>query len=349
MKIVSIINDYYTAFAQKYGNKILPSHIKALNAMRRCRTPESGQLYIACPDCNHAEWRPVSCGHRSCPQCQNHEASQWIDRQTGKLLPAHYFMITFTLPYELRKLVWDNQRSLFSIFFDCVSSTLKDFGQNPRNLGADIGMTMVLHTHSRRLDFHPHIHVIVPGGGINKSRKQWIKKKERFLFSHKALAKVFRARFINALNLANMPIPKGIPSKWVVDCTGVGKGISALKYLSRYLYRGVIGESNIVSNKDGQVTFRYTEGKTGETRYLTLKGEDFLFLIVQHVLPKGFRRARDYGFLHGNAKQTLLLVQMILHVIIKKAEIRKRPPFLCPYCKTPMVIIGFQLTKLNSG
>lgn len=349
MELASIINEYYTSFAQKHRNRILPSHTKALNAMLRCRTPDAGQLYITCPNCNHSELRPVSCGHRSCPKCQNHEASQWIDRQTDKLLPVDYFMTTFTLPYELRNLAWYNQRAVFSIFFDCVSSTLKDFGQNHRNLGADIGMTMVLHTHNRCLDFHPHIHVIVPGGGINKSRKQWIKKKQRFLFSHKALAKVFRARFIHELNSAKLSIPTGVPSKWVVDCTYVGKGITALKYLSRYLYRGVIGESNIISNKNGQVTFQYIESKTGKTKYRTLKGEDFLFLIVQHVLPKGFRRVRDYGFLHGNAKQTLLLVQMALHVIIKKTEIRKRPTFKCPYCKTPMVVIGFQLTEFNSG
>lgn len=250
-------------------------------------------------------------------------------------------MITFTLPYEFRNLVYCNQRLVFSLFFDCVASTLKDFGLNPDNLGAEIGMTMVLHTHSRSLNFHPHIHVIVPGGGVDKQRRQWKKKKGKYLFNHKNLAKVFRARFLTALNKAGLSIPKGAPEKWVVDCTRVGKGISAIKYLSRYLYRGVISEKNIVSNKNGIVTFKYVESKTGKTRYRPLKGEDFLHLTMQHVLPKGFRRARDYGFLHSNAKKLLFLVQLILHVKIKDIEKRPRPAFKCPCCNSPMVVLGF--------
>ena len=163
------------------------------------------------------------------------------------------------------------------------------------------------------------------------------------------MAKVFRARFLAALNQAGLSIPKNIPPKWVVDCAHVGKGITALKYLSRYLYRGVIGEKNIVSNQNGQVTFKYIESKTGNTRYRTLNGEDFLHLIIQHVLPKGFRRVRDYGFLHGNAKKMLFLVQLILHVVIKGLELRPRPAFKCPRCKSPMVIIGFRQTAWKPG
>jgi len=135
----------------------------------------------------------------------------------------------------------------------------------------------------------------------------------------------------------------------VIDCTRVGKGISALKYLSRYLYRGVISEKNIVSNQNGQVTFKYIESKTGSTLYRTLKGEDFLHLILQHVLPKGFRRVRDYGFLHGNAKKLLSLVQLILHVVIEAIKQRPRPVFKCPFCKSAMVILGFRLTAWKPG
>ncbi|MCG2830820.1 MAG: IS91 family transposase [Desulfobacteraceae bacterium] len=349
MEMASIINQYYNAFIAKYTQTSLPGHLKAMNAIRSCRTPDSGELYVQCPDCSHAEWRPLSCGHRSCPKCQNHEASQWIDRQQAKLLPVLYFMATFTLPYELRSLVWRHQKDMYSILLTCVSSTLKDFGLNPKNLGAEIGMTMVLHTHNRRLDFHPHIHVIVPGGGVDKRRRQWKKKKGKYLFNRKAMAKVFRARFLTALNEAGFSIPKRVPEEWVVDCTCVGKGITALKYLSRYLYRGVISEKNIVSNQNGQVTFKYIESKTGNTLYRILKGEDFLHLILQHVLPKGFRRVRDYGFLHSNAKKLLSLVQLILHVVIKGIKQRPRPLFKCPRCQSPMVILGFRRPVWESG
>ena len=123
MELSPIIEQYYDAFMVKYGRRALPGQLKALNAISGCRTPDSGELYVSCPDCNHAEWKPLSCGHRSCPRCQNHEASRWIDRQQGKLLPVPYFMVTFTLPYELRLLVYRNQRSVYSIFFACVVST----------------------------------------------------------------------------------------------------------------------------------------------------------------------------------------------------------------------------------
>jgi len=136
-------------------------------------------------------------------------------------------------------------------------------------------MTMVLHTHNRKLDFHPHIHVVAPGGGIDKHRRQWKKKKGKYLFNQDAMAKVFRARFLAALNEAGLSIPRNIPSEWVVDCKHVGKGLTALKYLSKYLYHGVISEKNIISNQDGEVTFKYIESKTGNTQYRTLKGEDF--------------------------------------------------------------------------
>ena len=349
MEIASIIDQYYDAFIAKHGGTALPGQLKALNAIRGCRTPDSGELYVSCNDCNHAEWKPLSCGHRSCPTCQNHEASRWIDRQQGKLLPVPYFMATFTLPYELRSLTYCNQRVVYSIFFSCVVSTLKDFGLNPKNLGAEVGMTMVMHTHSRKLDFHPHIHVIVPGGGIDKRRRQWKKKKSKYLFNHKNLAIVFRARFLAALNDAELPIPVGVPHKWVVDCTPVGKGITAIKYLSRYLYRGVISEKNIVSNKNGQVTFKYIESKTSIIRYRILKGEDFLRLIMQHVLPRGYRRVRDYGFLHGNAKKMLFLVQLVLHVKIKEIKPRPRPVFKCPCCKSSMTVVGYRLGSWVPG
>ena len=342
MKMASIINQYHDAFMTKYGDAALPGHLKARTAIRGCRTPASGELYVGCSDCSHAEWRPLSCGHRSCPQCQNHEVSRWIDRQQDKLLPVPYFLITFTLPYELRALAFHNQKLMFSLLFLCVSSTLKDFGLNPKKLGAQIGMTMVLHTHSRKLDFHPHIHVVVPGGGVDIRRRQWKKKKGKYLFYHKALANVFRARFLNALNESKLTIPKQVPKKWVVDCSHAGNGITALKYLSRYLYRGVISEKNIISNRNGMVTFKYTECKTQRARFRILKGEDFLKLLMQHVLPKGFRRIRDYGFLHSKAKKLLFLVQLILSVTIKKIEHRPRPAFKCPRCDSPMIILGFR-------
>jgi putative transposase/transposase-like zinc-binding protein len=283
-------------------------------------------------------WSPLSCGHRHCPQCQNHEVNQWLDRQKQKLLPVDYFMVTFTLPAQLRELTRRNQKTIYSIFFDCVKSTLNDFGLNPKKLDGEMGLTAVLHTHNRKLDYHPHIHVVIPGGGINPSRNQWKKLKGKYLFNAFALAKVFRARFLSALNHHHLRIPHGMPRQWVVNVINMGKGLPALKYLSRYLYRGVINERNIIKNENGQVTFKYINSTTKQTEYRTLKGEDFLYLILRHVLPRGFRRVRDYGFLHANAKMMLKLVQLILHVKLETIAHRPRAEFKCPHCQASMVI-----------
>ncbi len=220
---------------------------------------------------------------------------------------------------------------------------------NPKHLGAEIGMTMVLHTNTRSLDYHPHIHAVVPGGGIDRRRRYWKKIKGDYLFNGIALAKVFRARFLEAIQQAGLIFPKIIPQKWVAHCVNVGRGMEALQYLSRYLYRGVISEKNIVSSQNGQITFKYIDSETGATKLRTLPGEEFLHLIVQHVLPKGFRRVRDYGFLHGNAKKLLSLVQLILHVIIEELSPRPRPVFKCPCCKASMVIVEFRRHVRSPG
>lgn len=338
MELKSIIKQYKPTLIKKYGDTLLPSQWNAMHAIERCRTPQSGELYVQCQQCTHAHWSPLSCGHRHCPTCQNHDVNQWLDRQKQKLLPVDYFMVTFTLPEQLRQLAWCNQKNLYRIFFLTVVSTLKDFGLNPDKLDGETGLTAVLHTHNRRLDYHPHIHVVMPGGGINQKRKQWKKLKGKYLFNTFALARVFRARFLNALNANKLTIPKNVPNQWVINVKNVGKGLPALKYLSRYLYRGVISEKNIISNKNGRVTFSYINSTTKKTEYRTLKGEDFLYLILKHVLPRGFRRVRDYGFLHSNAKVLLKLVQLILLVKLENKPLRTRAEFICPICQSKMRI-----------
>ena len=338
MDIKSIIKQYKPALIAKYGHQLLASQWRAMQAIERCRTAESGELYVQCKHCEHARWTPLSCGHRHCPCCQNHEVNQWLDRQKQKLLPVEYFMVTFTLPAQLRTLAWQHQRQFYALMFENVTRTLKQFGLNPDKLDGDMGFTAVLHTHSRRLDYHPHIHVVIPGGAINQRRKQWKKLKGKYLFNEFALASVFRGKMLCALKENQLAIANNIPEKWVCNVRRVGKGLPALTYLSRYLYRGVISEKNIVANKHGKVTFQYTDSDTGKTRYRTLNGEEFLYLILKHVLPRGFRRVRDYGFLHSNAKSQLRLVQWVLQVTIEITPPRKRAAFICPVCQCEMLI-----------
>jgi len=340
MELATIIHQYRGELEQRYGEQLLPGHRRALDAMRRCRTPQSGQVNWECQDCHWHRDQSLSCGHRSCPKCLNNETTRWLDRQRAKLLPVDYFMVTFTLPAQLRALAWRHQSVVYRLLFDCAVSTLRDFGLNPAKLGAEMGMTAVLHTHARDKSFHPHVHIVVPGGGVNRLKRCWKKVKGRYLFNEFALAKVFRARMLDGLNKAGLPIPGNAPEQWVADCRRVGHGEPALEYLARYLYRGVIAERDIIANRHGKVTFRYVESGSRKTRTRTLNGADFLWLILQHVLPRGFRRVRDYGFLHGNAKKLLGLVQLILHVTLAFPMGPKRYTPACPGCGEPMRVVS---------
>ena len=338
MQLSAIIQGYQSAFIEKYAPRLQARHYRAIHATLACRTEQYGEMQLHCKRCDASVSLFHSCGHRSCPRCQNHDTTRWLERQQQKLLPVDYFMVTFTLPYELRELAWCHQKLFYGLVFECAVDTLKDFGMNEKKLRGDLGMTAVLHTHTRRLDFHPHLHIIVPGGCIQKKRKQWKKLTGQYLFNEFALASVFRGRFLASMNQAGILPPK-TPPKWVVDCEHVGRGLPALQYLSRYLYRGVISEKSILSDDGVHVTFQYRDSKTKTLKTRTLKGEDFLWLVFQHVLPKGFRRVRDFGFLHGNAKKLLLLVQMILKVIIIQPERKPRPSYRCESCGTPMVCV----------
>lgn len=253
------------------------------------------------------------------------------------------------LPSQLRPLAWRHPKDIYALLFECAVSTLQKFARNAPSLSGELGLTAVLHTHTRRLDYHPHLHVIIPGGCLLRRRRQWKKCKGKFLFNEMALGKVFRGRFLSALQNAGFTYPATTPKAWVVHCQHVGHGLPSLQYLSRYLYRGVISEHNILSDDGVQVTFRYTDGRSGETKMRTLAGEDFLWLLLQHTLPKGFRRVRDYGFLHGNAKKQLHSIQLCLRVVTPCPTDTARPPFKCCRCHQPLVIVGFSAPVCRSG
>jgi len=274
MRIKNIIEEYRVPFERKYSHVLLPGQLKALYSMIKCRTPECGEMLLECPECGRRELHPHSCGNRSCPQCQNHESTKWITRQKSKLLPVKYFLVTFTVPFELRWSAYCNQRIFFEALFTASSEAMKELAANPRHLNGDVGMTAVLHTNNRRLDIHPHIHFIVPAGAINRKKKQWKKKNGKFLLPRQPLAKLFKGKLL-----------------------------------------------------------------------ATLKGEDFLMLILQHVLPKGFRRIRDYGFLHGNAKKTLKLIQLILYTEVPFETEPEKPVFKCPCCGHKMLIIACAMSR----
>lgn len=338
MKLATIAERYATALETTYGEQLLPSHRRALTAISRCRREGAGELMVYCAHCDQHHWRPQSCGHRNCPACQNHAVTQWLERQHQKLLPVDYFMATFTLPAPLRAVAWHHQRTVYDALFRAVAATLKTFGHN--HLGADMGFTAILHTHTRDCRYHPHLHVLIPGGGIDRAARRWVRPRGRYLFNGRALGTVFRAKLLHQLSRNNLPVPADLPKRWVVHCDTVGNGLPALEYLSRYLYRGVIAENNILSDHNAYITFRYIDSATGLPRTHTLRGEDFLWRLLQHVLPRGFHRVRDYGFLHHNASQRLVRVQLLLRGTPPEQATTPRPAFRCPTCGGAMVVLA---------
>lgn len=339
-ELASICHRYITPYKRRFTATTTASQWSALNAIIGCRTDQYGHMALSCDVCS---WQTAcfrSCGHRSCNQCQHDSTRLWLERQERKLLPVNYFMVTFTLPFQLRPLAKRHQAEMYTLLFKSAVSTLQTFGLNKKGFTSKLAMTAVLHTHTRRLDYHPHVHVIVPGGGINLARNEWRKIKGDYLFNGYKLAAAFRGCMLKAIVQAGLH-PPATPKKWVVQCQNVGRGRPALQYLSRYLYRGVISNKNIVDDNGSQVTFEYQNSTTGKMETRQLAGEEFMQLVLQHTLPKGFRRARDYGFLHGNAKRILKVVQWVLKVAIPIHEKLKRTPFVCAKCHGVMSIVGF--------
>lgn len=350
MTLLQTLDRYAGQFLRLYGCRLRDEHKHAFSAMRHCRTEYYGELLWQCPGCEHTRKTFRSCGHRSCQRCQNHDNTRWLERQQAKLLPVDYFMVTFTLPAQCRGVAWENQREMYDLLFQCAVSTCRDFAQSDKHLKGEIGQSAVLHTQTRRLDYHPHVHIIIPGGAIDTEQHCWRKPKGKFLFVQKALAKVFRARMLQGMKQAGLMPKRVLPDAWVVDCRAIGNGLPALKYLSRYLYRGVISEKQLVSDDGESVTFRYRDGQTKKWKNRTVSGAKFVWLLIQHVLPRGFRRVRDYGFLHGNAKHKLIRVQWFLKVAISLTPTPStRPPLLCLECNEPMVVISTTLPRRLTG
>ena len=351
--LASVIERFEADCLRQYQNAILPSQRHALAGMKRCRSSMAPRMLAQCSRCDEQRFVPHSCGQRNCPHCQHFESQRWIERQTRRLVAGSYFLITFTLPGDLRGLAWQHQRTVYDQMMQCAWDTLRTFSQNHKQLQGSPGAVAVLHTHSRTLSFHPHVHVVMPAAALDADKGLWrtlrkSAKGEGYLFNHKALALVFRGKLLAALVEAGLTLPADFPEKWVVDCKCVGNGEKALVYLGRYLYRGVIQERDIIACENGQVTYRWRDSKTKKTVQRTVSGAAFLWLVLQHVLPKGFRRSRNFGFLHPNSKRLIALLKLL---VFKQPRCSPtpataptpRPQLLCTCCGSPMVIVRRRL------
>ena len=208
IRLATVIDTFEADFLARYRHRLRPEHLRALAAMKHCRTQASPTMQVQCTHCEHHKRVPHSCGHRHCPHCQHHESQQWLERQMQRLVPADYFLLTFTLPAELRALTRARADVVLDLLMRCAWETVHRFSQNDRQLQGTSGAIAVLHTHSRRLDYHPHVHLVVPAAAIDAAKQRWRRKRRgnngTYLFNEKALAQVFRAKMLAAIEAAGI-------------------------------------------------------------------------------------------------------------------------------------------------
>ena len=312
-----------------------------------------GHLH-ACDACHTREFHFHSCNHRSCPQCGKSATAEWVERELGKRVGAPYFMVTFTLPEELRPLFFTAAaKEIYQLFFAAASSTLSDSLANPRWLGAATsGFTMVLHTWNQRLNFHPHLHCIVPGAGMDAQGRVVTVKNANFLVPQNVLQQLFRARFGDRLAALSKdhdlpPVDPAVWHKdWGVHLQPFGSGENIIKYLGRYVCRTAIADSRIQSVTDTHVTFSWKDRANGNAQKTdTIPGVEFVRRYLRHVLPRGLRAIRYFGFCHPAAKVKRERIAFhtgrpLLVGALEKPPAKSSPPSTCPCCGGGMRIIA---------
>ena len=239
MELSDVFREFGTEYIEKFGDKIPQIHLKAIRDILACRTPVMGGQTYYCEVCGEYQFSYHSCKNRHCPKCQHEAGQEWLEKQMDLLLPVNYFLVTITIPEELRSIISSNQRLMYSILFKSAAESLKKLALDPKFIGGEIGMVGILHTWTRDMFFHPHIHFIIPGGSYDKERNEWYKVKHKFLVPVKALSKIFRAKFQDEMKKKNLlnSIPKAVWKKrFVTHSEPVGKGETAIKYLAPYIY-----------------------------------------------------------------------------------------------------------------
>jgi hypothetical protein len=346
LSLAEVLRRHWPAYERKFGARLLPSHRRAVSAIVSCRTPTlGGQLYRC--DCGTEHYAYHSCNHRACPQCGHTDATDWLNGQRRKLLPVAYYLVTFTVPAQLRKIIRSNQKSLYPLLLRESAAALRDVGREHKDLGAEIGLMAVLQTWTRDLRYHPHVHCVVPAGGLSADGLRWVSpKREGYFLPEAALAMRLRTRLKAVLQQDHSELLAQIPPlvwslDWVADVQSVGTGEPALKYLAAYVYRTAFSAERILADDGQQITFTYRDSKDRSTRTVRLSAERFLHRFLQHVLPQGLQRVRHFGFLSAAAKakwqRVLALLDWTPPPLLTSPPI---PPPLCPVCKTPMALVG---------
>lgn len=357
------IGDIFRQFAPEYlrrfGDSMPQDHKKVIDAILRCRTLDNGTVVYRCEECGNNHTLNRSCGNRHCPQCQNHKTRLWLERQMARMLPGHHFMITFTVPEELRDFIRSHQRICYAALFAASAEAMKKLCRDPRHVGGDLpGFFGVLHTWGRQLQYHPHIHYIVPGGAISTDDGTWQRSKDHFFLPVKALSPIFRSKFMARMKKAGLAdsVPKEVWQKqWNVNSQAVGKSETSIKYLAPYVFRVAISDRRIVKVADGRVFFTYKKHGSNRLRTMDLDALEFIRRFLQHVLPTGFMKVRYYGFMNPNAAVSLeevkVKIQLAYGFVTPKqtTEPKAKTVLTCRDCGSPVRYLFATLPALKSA
>jgi hypothetical protein len=366
VEVADIIRAWGDRFFESNGRWLHWSHVKALNAIERCRTAALGGHRDQCPQCGHQAISYNSCRNRHCPKCQTAARNRWVAERQAEVLPVGYFHVVFTLPHELCALALRNKKELYRLLFRASAETLLEVAANPKHLGAGLGFLSILHTWGQRLLLHPHVHCVVPAGGISPDQTRWIPSRPNFLVPVPVLKKVFRGKFLDGLtrlfrarklaftgSLAALSSREAFfdflkplyDKEWVVYAKAPFRGPDhLLQYLARYTHRVAISNHRLVSFDGDSVTFRWKDYAHGnKKRKMTVSADEFLRRFLLHTLPRGFVRIRSFGFLAGPRRAKLLeLARQLLpetSLEHKAAPVPARASFPCPVCATPMIFV----------
>jgi hypothetical protein len=369
VEVADIFRAAGPAYRVAHAGHLSLQQLKVMSAIEHCRTAALGGHVEACEDCG--QWRVAynSCRNRHCPKCQGAAARTWLAKREADLLPVGYFHVVFTLPAEVADIAFQNKALIYDLLFKAASETMLTIAADPKHLGARIGITAVLHTWGSAMTHHPHVHMIVPGGGIAPDGSRWISSRPAFLLPVRVLGKLFRRLFLTRLvalheagrlaffgSIAHLAERRAFlrhlapvrGKRWVVYAKAPFAGSEAvLAYLSRYTHRVAISNSRLIAFDERSVTFRYKDYRrdgADRQQIMTLATDEFIRRFLTHVLPRGFHRIRHYGLLAGSArKASLALVRELLNVAAPPVPSNSeepddfRPP--CPCCGGRMIVI----------
>ena len=341
MNLVELLRQHWSEYVARAGGagKIPAPHWRAVEAVPGCRTSRLGGHAHRCADCGGEHYAYHSCNHRSCPRCGGYDQKLWALRQQVRLLPVPYFMLTFTVPEELRAFFLRYEDLAYGLLFTAAQSALKELFAGPKYFGADHGSIAVLHTWTRQMQFHPHLHMIVPAVAFDPQTCEVFRPKNPdFLLPHAPLARAYRDAFYRHLGdkhpgLLEVIDPEVFRMKWNLNIRAVGRGIKALRYLAAYVKKTAFDESRLDGyDEQGRVRFWWTPSSEKKPRLMTLEPLEFIRRWLLHVLPKGFRRVRQYGFLAPAARKSYRRLRFLLGGAGLMEPVLEQTPMLCPKC-----------------